>query len=219
MSMKPEIRVLIADDHPVVRQGLRQTIETDRGLKIVAEAGDGGVALEQIKTLLPDVAVLDIDMPVKDGFAVATAIREEKLPVAIIFLTIHREEELFLAAMDMGVKGYVLKDSATTDIIVGIKTVAGGQSYISPSLSAYLINRRARSIALIKENPGIQDLTSMERRVLKLIAEDKTSKEIAKELFISHRTVETHRTNISRKLELHGSLALIKFAVAHKSQL
>lgn len=217
--MKTEIRVLIADDHPVVRQGLRQTIETDRGLKIVAEAGDGGVALEQIKTLLPEVAVLDIDMPVKDGFAVATAIREEKLPVAIIFLTIHREEELFQAAMDMGVKGYVLKDSATTDIIAGIKTVAGGQPYISPSLSAYLINRRARSIALIKEKPGIQDLTSMERRVLKLIAEDKTSKEIAKELFISHRTVETHRTNISRKLELHGSLALIKFAVAHKSQL
>jgi DNA-binding NarL/FixJ family response regulator len=217
--MKTEIRVLIADDHPVVRQGLRQTIETDRGLKIVGEAGDGGVALEQIKTLLPEVAVLDIDMPVKDGFAVATAIREEKLPVAIIFLTIHREEELFQAAMDMGVKGYVLKDSATTDIIVGIKTVAGGQPYISPSLSAYLINRRARSIALIKEKPGIQDLTSMERRVLKLIAEDKTSKEIAKELFISHRTVETHRTNISRKLELHGSLALIKFAVAHKSQL
>jgi DNA-binding NarL/FixJ family response regulator len=217
--MKPEIRVLIADDHPVVRQGLRQTIETDRGLKIVGEAGDGGVALEQIKTLLPEVAVLDIDMPVKDGFAVATAIREEKLPVAIIFLTIHREEELFQAAMDMGVKGYVLKDSATTDIISGIKTVAGGQPYISPSLSAYLINRRARSVALIKEKPGIEELTPMERRVLKLIAEDKTSKEIAKELFISYRTVETHRTNISRKLELHGSLALIKFAVAHKSQL
>jgi DNA-binding NarL/FixJ family response regulator len=217
--MKPEIRVLIADDHPVVRQGLRQTIETDRGLKIVGEAGDGGVALEQIKTLLPEVAVLDIDMPVKDGFAVATAIREEKLPVAIIFLTIHREEELFQAAIDLGVKGYVLKDSATTDIIAGIKTVAGGQPYISPSLSAYLINRRARSVALIKEKPGIEELTPMERRVLKLIAEDKTSKEIAKELFISHRTVETHRTNISRKLELHGSLALIKFAVAHKSQL
>jgi len=217
--MKLEIRVLIADDHPVVRQGLRQTIETDSGLKIVGEAGDGGVALEQIKTLLPQVAVLDIDMPVKDGFAVATAIREEKLPVAIIFLTIHREEELFQAAMDMGVKGYVLKDSATTDIIAGIKTVAGGQPYISPSLSAYLINRRARSVALIKEKPGIEELTPMERRVLKLIAEDKTSKDIAKELFISHRTVETHRTNISRKLELHGSLALIKFAVAHTSQL
>jgi len=217
--MKLEIRVLIADDHPVVRQGLRQTIETDRGLKIVGEAGDGGVALEQIKTLLPQVAVLDIDMPVKDGFAVATAIREENLPVVIIFLTIHREEELFQAAMDMGVKGYVLKDSATTDIIAGIKTVAGGQPYISPSLSAYLINRRARSVALIKEKPGIEELTPMERRVLKLIAEDKTSKEIAKELFISYRTVETHRTNISRKLELHGSLALIKFAVVHKSQL
>ena len=218
-AIKPEIRVLIADDHPIVRQGLRQTIETDARLKIVGEAGDGSVALEQIKALLPEVAVLDIDMPVMDGFAVAIAIREEDLPVAVIFLTIHREEELFQAAIDMGVKGYVLKDSATTDIIAGIKTVARGEPYISPSLSAYLINRRGRVEALVKEKPALDDLTPMERRILKLIAEDKTSKEIAAELFISPRTVETHRTHISRKLDLHGSLALIKFAVAHKSQL
>lgn len=217
--MKSEITVLIADDHPIVRKGLRQTIETDRSLKIVGEAGDGGVAFEQIKTLVPEVAVLDIDMPVKDGFAVATAIREEKLPVAVIFLTIHREEELFQAAIDMGVRGYVLKDSATTDIVTGIKTVAAGQPYISPSLSAYLINRRRRADALVKEKPGIEELTTMERRILRLVSEEKTSKEIAEELFISHRTVETHRANISRKLDLHGSLALIKFAVAHKSQL
>ncbi len=214
-----QVTILIADDHPIVRQGLRQTIETDSGLKIVGEAGDGGVALAQIKALLPQVAVLDIDMPVEDGFAVATAIREQKLPVAVIFLTIHREEELFQAAMDMGVKGYVLKDSATTDIIAAIKTVAGGLPYISPSLSAYLINRRGRADALVKEKPALEDLTPMERRILKLVADDKTSKEIAEELFISHRTVDTHRTNISRKLDLHGSLALIKFAVAHKSQL
>jgi DNA-binding NarL/FixJ family response regulator len=217
--MKSEITVLIADDHPIVRQGLRQTIETDRSLKIVGEAGDGGVAFEQIRALVPEVAVLDIDMPVKDGFAVATAIREEKLPVAVIFLTIHREEELFQAAMDMGVKGYVLKDSATTDIIAGIKTVAAGQPYISPSLSAYLINRKTRADALLKEKPGIEELTPMERRILRLIAEDKTSKEIGEDLFISHRTVETHRTNISRKLDLHGTLALIRFAAAHKSEL
>jgi len=217
--MKSEITVVIADDHPIVRQGLRQAIETDQSLKIVGEAGDGRVAFEQIKALVPDVAVLDIDMPEKDGFAVATAIRAEKLQVAVIFLTIHREEELFQAAMDMGVRGYVLKDSATTDIIAGIKTVAAGNPYISPSLSAYLINRRTRANALAKEKPGIEELTTMERRILRLIAEEKTSKEIAEELFISHRTVETHRTHIARKLDLHGSLALVKFAMAHKSQL
>ena len=217
--MKPQITVLIADDHPIVRQGLRQTIENDPGLRIVAEAADGSVAWEQLLKLRPEVAVLDIDMPVQDGFAVATAVREHNLPVAVIFLTIHREEELFQAAMDMGVKGYVLKDSATTDIVAGIKTVAGGRSYISPSLSEYLINRRGRAAELVKEKPGIEELTPMERRILKLIADDKTSKEIAEELFISHRTVETHRTNISRKLDLHGSLALIKFALAHKGQL
>lgn len=194
-------------------------IETDPRLKIVGEADDGGAALEQIKALRPEVAVLDIDMPVEDGFAVATAVRKQKLPVEIIFLTIHREEELFQAAVDMGVKGYVLKDSAVTDIIAGIKAVAAGQPYISPSLSAYLINRSGRAAALSREKPGIEDLTPMERRVLRLVAEDKTSKEIAEELFISHRTVETHRANICRKLDLHGSLSLIRFAVAHKSQL
>jgi DNA-binding NarL/FixJ family response regulator len=136
-----------------------------------------------------------------------------------IFLTIHREEELFQAALDLGVKGYVLKDSAVTDIIAGIKAVAAGQAYLSPALSPYLLKRSERAAALTKAKPGINGLTPTERRILKLIAEEKTSKEIAEELFISPRTVETHRTNIARKLELHGSLALIKFAVTHKSEL
>ena len=219
IATPPEIRVVIADDHPIVRQGLREMIEADPRMKVVAEAGDGVAALAQIERLRPDVAVLDIDMPEQDGFSVATAIKDRKLPVAVIFLTIHREEELFQAALDIGVKGYVLKDSAVTDILAGIKAVAAGQPYISPSLSAYLLNRSGRAAALAREKPGLETLTPTERRILKLIADDKTSKEIGEELFISHRTVETHRTNISRKLDLHGSLALIKFAIAHRSQL
>lgn len=217
--MKAEIRIVIADDHPVVRQGLRQTIETDRELTIVAEAGDGQTALEQIQQLRPEVAVLDIDMPRMDGFAVAREIARLKLGVEIIFLTIHREEEVFQAALDLGVKGYVLKDSAVTDVIDGIKAVASGRHYLSPALSPYLLKRAARAAALNEQKPGINDLTPTERRILKLIAEEKTSKEIAEELFISPRTVETHRANIARKLDLRGSLALIKFAVTHKSEL
>ena len=217
--MSNEIYIVMADDHPIVRQGLRQTIEADPALKIVAEAGDGKTALALIAQHQPTVAVLDIDMPEQDGFSVARAVRRQKLPVEIVFLTIHREEELFQAALDLGAKGYVLKDSAVTDIVAAIKAVAAGQPYISPQLSAYLLKRSQDAAALSARKPGLGELTPTERRILKLIAEDKTSKEIAEILFISHRTVETHRTNISRKLDLHGNLALVKFALEHKAQL
>ena len=217
--MSNEIHIVMADDHPIVRQGLRQTIEADAALKIVAEAGDGKTALSLIVQHQPAVAVLDIDMPEQDGFSVARAVRRQKLEVEIVFLTIHREEELFRAALDLGAKGYVLKDSAVTDIVAAIKAVAAGQPYISPQLSSYLLKRSKSVAELNARKPGLEDLTPTERRILKLIAEDKTSKEIAEVLFISHRTVETHRTNISRKLDLHGSLALVKFALEHKAQL
>jgi DNA-binding NarL/FixJ family response regulator len=214
-----EIRLIIADDHPIVRQGLRQTIETDAGLKVVAEAGDGQTALDAIEKYQPDIAVLDIDMPVMDGFEVARALHEKNVHVEIVFLTIHRAEDMFNEAVDLGAKGYVLKDSALTDIVACIKAVAKGEHYASPTLTSHLINRSRRAVALTKEKPTLKDLTPMERRILKLIAEYKTSREIAVELFISFRTVETHRTNICNKLELHGSHALIKFALAHKSEL
>ncbi|MEN3332579.1 MAG: hypothetical protein V7641_1944 [Blastocatellia bacterium] len=217
--MKTEIRIVMADDHPIVRQGLRRVIEADASLNLVAEAANGRAALEQIRALRPDVAVLDIDMPEMNGFAVARAIRAEKLPVEIIFLTVHSEEEIFQAALEMDVKGYIVKESAIIDIVSGIKAVAASRPFISPQLSAYLLQHSKRVTTLVQQTPGIKDLTPTERCILKLIADDKTSKEIAAGLFISPRTVETHRTNIARKLDLHGSLALIKFAVAHKSEL
>jgi DNA-binding NarL/FixJ family response regulator len=214
-----EIRIVMADDHPIVRQGLRLMIEANKTMTVVAEAGDGETALELIEQHKPDVAVLDIDMPKMDGFAVAREIAQKSLAVEIIFLTMHSEEEIFQAAMDLGVKGYVLKDSAVTDIVNSIKAVAEGRPYLSPELSSLLLKRRRRTEELEKEQPGLHDLSPTERKILKLIAEDKTSKEIAAELFISYRTVETHRANICKKLDLHGSLALVKFAVTHKSEL
>jgi DNA-binding NarL/FixJ family response regulator len=214
-----EVRIVIADDHPIVRHGLREMIEVDSSLKVVAEAGDGASALAQIEQLRPDVAVLDIDMPGMDGLTLAREIRTRRIEVQVVLLTIHREEELFNEAIDLGVRGYVLKDSATNDIIASIRAAAIGQPFISPQLSALLLKRRARSDALAKEKPGLEALTAMERRILKLIASDKTSKDIARQLFISYRTVETHRTNICRKLDLKGNLALVKFAVTHKSDL
>lgn len=217
--MITQVRIVMADDHPIVRQGLRQMIEADKTLTIVAEAGDGQTAFALIEQHQPDVAVLDIDMPRMDGFAVARALHGKNLQVEVVFLTMHSEEELFQAAMDLGVKGYVLKDSAVTDIATSIKTVAAGRPYLSPALSALLLHRRRRAQQLDEDQPGLHDLSPTERRVLKSIAEDKTSKEIAAELFISPRTVETHRSNICKKLNLRGSLSLVKFAVKHKSEL
>ncbi len=215
--MKDEVKIVIADDHPIVRQGLRQMIEAEKNFTIVGEAGDGEDALQLIETHKPDVAVLDIDMPRIGGFDVARELKRKKSEVGIIFLTMHSEEEIFQTAMDLGVGGYVLKDSATTDIVAGIKSIASGKPFISPALSALLLNRRRRVNKLARQNPELDSLTPTERRILKLIAEDKTSKEIGEELFISHRTVHAHRANISNKLNLSGNLALVKFAITHKS--
>ena len=215
--MKPEINVVIADDHPIFRRGLRQIIETDLGIKVVAEADDGDAALIALQEHMPQVAIIDVDMPNRDGFEVMTAIRAKRIPVAVIFLTMHKDERIFNKALDIGVTGYVLKDSAITEIVAGIKAVAAGQNYVSPALSTSLLKRAAR--ASIPLPPGVDDLTPTERRVLKLIGEYKTSKEIATQLFISIRTVEHHRANISTKLELKGSHALLKFALDHHDRL
>jgi DNA-binding NarL/FixJ family response regulator len=217
--MKTEIKIVIADDHPLVRDGLRRAIEAAANLKVVAEAGDGQTALDRILALKPDVAVLDIDMPGMSGFDVARALREKGIPSAIIFLTIHREEDFFNEALDLGAQGYVLKDSAASDIVTGIKAVADGQHFTSPAMTSYLINRSRRAAEFRRSKPTLDDLTPTERQVLRLIADYKTSKEIADELGVSHRTIETHRANISAKLELRGSHSLMKFALSHKSEL
>ena len=214
-----EITIIIADDHPIVRQGLRQTIEAENGLNIVAEAEDGQAALAAIVKFQPQIAVLDIDMPEMDGFEVARAVREKNLATEIIFLTIHRDEIMFNEAIDLGAKGYVLKQSALEEITSCIKTVAKSQYYASPSLTTLLINRQRRVLNLSEEKITIKDLTRSEKRILKMIADDRTTKEIADELFISPTTVEKHRANICRKLELKGSYALLKFALTHKSEL
>lgn len=215
--MKPEIKVVIADDHPIFRRGLCQIIETDPGIKVVAEADDGEAALAALQKYEPQVAVIDVDMPNRDGFDVMQTIRAKRLPVAVIFLTMHKDERIFNKALDLGVMGYVLKDSAITEIVAGIKAVAAGQNYVSPAMSTSMLKRATRATAPLP--PGLDDLTPTERRVLKLIAEYKTSKDIATELFISIRTVEHHRANISTKLELKGSHALLKFALDHHNLL
>lgn len=217
--MKDKIEIFIADDHPVFRGGLRYIIEQDARLEIVGEAEDGLAALAGLESCAPDIAVLDIDMPGKDGFEVARAIGEKRLPVEVIFLTMHKDEHFLNASLDLGVKGYLIKDSAAIEIINCIKAVAAGQVFVSPQISGLLVKRAARRDQFAAEMPQVNSLTATERRILKFIADYKTSKEIADELCISVRTVEHHRANILEKLELKGSHSLIKFATEHKSQI
>jgi DNA-binding NarL/FixJ family response regulator len=217
--MSCERRIVIADDHPIFRQGLRQVIEKDAELCVVGEAEDGEAAIARVHELQPDIVILDIDMPKLDGFQVVKKIHEKMLPVKTIFLTMHKGEDMFNEALDLGVPGYVLKESAVVDIIQSIKTVAAGKNFISPQLMDYLLNRRNRADALLKRKPSLQNLTPTEKKILLMISEHKTSREIATELFISIRTVENHRNNICQKLGLKGSHSLIKFALDHKSDL
>jgi len=219
MPSRRKQNITLADDHPVFRNGLRQIVEAESDFKVIGEACDGEKALEQIKALSPEVAILDISMPKLDGLAVADIVHEEGLPVKIVLVTMYREEKLFKKALEAGVKGYVLKDSAAIDIISCLNAVAAGENYTSPELTTYLIKRvRKVDIALTPQS-SLDSLSDTERRLLSLIADCKTNKEMAQELFISVRTVETHRNNICKKLDVHGSHALMKFALDHKDHL
>jgi DNA-binding NarL/FixJ family response regulator len=217
--MNNKVRILIADDHPLSRRGLRQVIESEPDFEVVSEADDGQQALEDIRNLRPEIAILDIGMPKLDGLGVARALLEESLPPHLIFLTVYREEKLFSRALELGGKGYVLKDSAATDIVRCIRAVAAGQHFISPELTTYLVERRPSGASAEVSGLGLQALTPTELRVLRLLADYKTSREIAEALFISRRTVDTHRANICQKLDIHGSHALMKFALEHKALL
>ena len=215
--MKNPITVLIADDHPLFRNGLRQIIEEEKGFNIKYEVGDGEEVMKVLQTDVPDIMILDVDMPKVNGLEVARVIRNRNLETKVVFLTMYKEEDVFNKAMDIGIRGYVLKESAVNDILVALHAVAGNQYYISPAISEYLIRRAGYSSS--NKPKSILDLTPAEKRVLLLIAEHKTNNEIADELNISPKTVARHRENVANKLNLHGNYALLKFALENKDKL
>ncbi len=217
--MAGSIKVLIVDDHPLFRQGLRQLVESDGRFEFAGEAGDGPTALQLILRDKPDVAVLDVNLPGLSGLEVARQLQAKRAVTRVVILTMFKEEETFNRALDLGVLGFVLKENAVQDILNSLVAVARGEHYLSPTISSYLVRRRGRAETLAHRRPGLDDLTKAERRILKLIAEKKTSREIATELFVSPRTVEAHRANICAKLDLHGSHSLIQFALEHRSAL
>lgn len=214
--MDGKTRILIADDHPIFRSGLRQVIEADGSMSVIAEADDGSAALKLIREHQPDVVVLDINMPGLSGFDVVSSMRDEQLSGEVVLLTMHNEEAMFAKAVNLGVRGYVLKDSASSDILNCLQAVRKGQNYTSAELTKYLFKRASGQSTPVE---GLDSLTPTERRILALIAEYLTSREIADQLGISVRTVENHRNKICAKLGVHGSHALMKFALQHQAKL
>lgn len=214
--MKNLTKLIIADDHPLFRKGLVDLISTTSQFSICGEADNGLEAIDLILKKVPDIAILDINMPGMNGFDVAQKAKSEHLAVDIIILTMYDEEELFNKAMDLGVKGYLLKECAVKDILDCIISVSEGKHYISPVISDYLVNRSSILNVNANQRSAIEKLTLTERQILQQIAENKTSKEIADKFFISIRTVDNHRMNICNKLSIHGSNALLKFALENK---
>lgn len=217
--MPLEVRVVIADDHAIVREGFRRIIERDPALVVVGEASNGRQAIELVTALKPEIAVVDFSMPEQNGVQVIRTLQEARLSTRVVLLTMHDDRGRFAEALDAGAAGYVLKDGAATEIVQAIRAVSAGGHYISPQLSTHLLDRRSRAATLVRDAPGLDALTATERRILRLVADGHTSKAIATRLFVSIRTVEDHRANICRKLDIRGANALLKFALAHRSEL
>jgi DNA-binding NarL/FixJ family response regulator len=200
-------RLLLADDHVIVRSGIRNLL-LNEGFEIVAEASNGRDAVEQTALLDPDVAVLDISMPLLNGIDAAREIRAASPRTKVVFLTMHKQERFALEALRSGVDGYVVKTQATDDLAHAIRTVLQGDTYLSPAISATVV-----TAALGKAAPNLVSLTQRERQVLQLIAESKSNKEIAQQLDISVKSVESHRGNLMKKLDLHAVAGLVRYAI------
>lgn len=213
------ITIIIADDHPLMRSGVKGVLQTNPQIQIIAEAQDGENALKLIQKHHPDIALIDVEMPKMTGLEIARRAAEEKLKTKIIFLTMHKDEDMFNEAMNAGAFGYVLKENAVEEVLESVKTVAEGEYYISPLISGYLVRRFNKQNEFAAQQPSIYDLTKAERAILKLISEEKTTQQIADELHISYKTVENHRNNISKKLNLSGTHSLVKFAIKNKEKI
>ena len=206
--------ILIADDHPVLRAGIKKVIIEHTDFQNIIEAETGDKALELIMQKQPDIALLDIQMPGITGLQIAEKLENENLKTNIILLTMFDDKNIFLKALDMGVKGYILKDSSENEIAASVKKVSEGGYYLCPRLSALLVKDKSKK----KDKNIFEQLTGTELKIVTLVAELKSNDEIANELFISKRTVENHKTNISKKLNLTNSKNLLKFAVENRDQ-
>jgi DNA-binding NarL/FixJ family response regulator len=213
-SIMTKIRILLADDHTILRQGLKRILELDPTFEVVGEAGDGREAVKKAEALTPDVVVMDISMPILNGIEATRQIAKALPKTKILILTVHESDQIALEILHAGATGYLLKDTAADELTAAIKAVYRGDSYLSPSIAKKVISQFL-DIAKGKVQPEdkFSLLTSREREILQLIAEGYSNKEIADMLYISEKTVKTHRENIMRKLDLHNVAELVKYAL------
>jgi DNA-binding NarL/FixJ family response regulator len=207
------IRIVLADDHVVMRRGLRLLLETQAGFTVVAEASDGLEAVERVQATAPDVAVLDIAMPNLSGMDAAQRIHEMLPGIAIVILSMHSDEAYVLRALRAGARGYLLKDSAEGDLIEAIRRVHTGKTFFSPEISTMLAEDYVREIRIRGFTDSYDLLTTREREILHLLAQGKSNKEIAAQWSLSTYTVETHRRNLQEKLNLRNFADLVLYAV------
>jgi DNA-binding NarL/FixJ family response regulator len=210
------IKILLADDHGLVRKGLRFVLETEPGMEVVGEAGDGREAVRMVEELNPAVVIMDIAMPNLNGIDATSQIAKKSPEVGVIMLSVHSDESYLLRALNAGAKGYLLKDSAELDVIRAVQAVAHGRPFFSPAIAKTLLEDYMRYL----QQRNIQDsydlLTDREREILQLLAEGKSNKEVANLLTLSLYTVETHRTHIMQKLNLHNTAEIVLYAVRKK---
>jgi len=208
------LRILLADDHTVVRQGLRKVLEERPDWKVVAEAGDGREAVRQAEQLKPDVAILDVAMPLLNGVEATRQIVKHVPGVRVLVLSMHADETYVTHILEAGAMGYLLKDSADVDLIQAVSVISEGKSFFSPAVARFVLDdyvrQRSGETRMVDR---YETLSGREREVFQLIAEGKTNKDIAALLFISPSTVETHRARIMEKLQVHSAAEIVLYAV------
>ncbi len=211
--MAGKIRVLLADDHAVLRSGLRALLNLEPDMEVVGEASNGREAIELVESLKPDVIVMDISMPEMDGLAAAKAIHEKRIPSHIVILTVHAEEDYLFQTLQMGASGYVLKSSADTELMDAIRAAQRGEVFLYPSAVKKVLGEYLKGTRGEGGKGALEALTSREKEVLKLTAEGFTNQEIAEKLVISPKTVDTYRQRIMEKLNLHHRSQLVQYAL------
>jgi DNA-binding NarL/FixJ family response regulator len=207
------LRLLIGDDHTLFRQGLRKILEERPDWVVVAEAGDGREAIQQALALNPDVILLDVGMPLLNGIEATRQILRRLPDMRVLILSMHAEEAYVVQALQAGARGYLLKDSAAQDLINGISAVMAGKSFFSPAVAQVMLDDYVRRLSEQGTTDRYDTLSEREREVLQLVAEGRSSKEIADVLSIAHSTVETHRAHIFQKLDIHNTAELVLYAV------
>ncbi len=207
------IRILLGDDHTLVRQGIRKILEDRPDWEVVAEASDGRDAVRQAEAIDPDVAVLDIGMPLLNGIEATRQIMKRHPNVRVLILSMHADEAYILQALKAGARGYLLKDSADAELIRAVTAVAGGKSFFSPAVAKIMLDDYVQYMTKHGIVDRYESLSQREREILQLIAEGHTNKEVAEMLSVSPATVETHRTHILHKLDVHNTAELVLYAV------